>query len=59
MTRRISVTITALKFPVSGTQNIFSTGNIGRIKNADQLEITFIAAKDGEAFEGLLKRYFG
>ena len=41
--------ITALKFPVSGTQNIFSTGNIGRIKNADQLEITFIAAKDGEA----------
>ena len=36
-----------LNTPVEGTQNVFTTGDAGTIKNADQVEITFTAAKVG------------
>ncbi len=38
-----------LNTPVEGTQNVFSTGSLDTIKNSDQVEITFTAAKVGEA----------
>ena len=37
----------SLSTPVEGTQNVFTTGEAGTIKNADQVEITFTAAKVG------------
>ena len=53
-TKVVSSEITALNSPVEGTANVFSTGalipDIKRfeaIKNADQAEITFTAAKVG------------
>ncbi|MBO4326688.1 MAG: family 14 glycosylhydrolase [Clostridia bacterium] len=42
-------TLTALAKPVKGSKNVFSTGNVGTIKNSDQVEITFTAAKKGDA----------
>lgn len=45
------VNVTALDdlgTPVAGTSNTFTTGILGEIKNADQAEITFCAAKTGE-----------
>ncbi len=38
-----------LNTPVEGTKNVFSTGSLNTIKNSDQAEITFTAAKVGEA----------
>lgn len=35
----------ALREPVNGTKNTFSTGALDAIKNADQVEITFAASK--------------
>ena len=43
-----SVTVDALSAPVEGKENTYSTGKLDAIKNADQLEITFAARKDGE-----------
>lgn len=48
-TKVTSKALTALNAPVEGTQNTFATGSLGRIKNADQAEITFVAAKKGDA----------
>ncbi|MBP3665972.1 MAG: family 14 glycosylhydrolase [Clostridia bacterium] len=39
----------SLNAPVEGTQNVFTTGKLDTIKNSDQVEITFTAAKVGEA----------
>ncbi len=39
----------SLSTPVEGTPNVFSTGTLKTIKNSDQAEITFTAAKVGEA----------
>ncbi len=41
--------IDTLHHPVEGTKNTFSTGELDAIKNADQVEITFAAAKATEA----------
>jgi hypothetical protein len=47
---KVDVTaIKALSSPVEGTENVFSTGVIGRFKNADQAEITFVASKNGDS----------
>ena len=40
--------IQSLSAPVDGSNNVFSTGNIGRFKNSDQAEITFVASKTGD-----------
>ncbi len=41
--------IDALQAPVEGTKNVFATGLLNTIKNSDQAEITFTAAKVGDA----------
>ena len=38
-----------LKKPVKGTSNVFSTGEVETIKNSDQVEVTFTAAKKSDA----------
>ena len=48
-TKQNATAIEALNTPVEGTKNRFSTGAQDAIKNADQVEITFAAAKSGEA----------
>ncbi len=48
-TKMMAKDITALQKPVSDTENVFSTGKIGTVKNADQVEITFAAAKTCES----------
>ncbi len=40
--------IEAMKTPTEGTKNRFSTGILPTIKNADQVEVTFVAAYHGE-----------
>ena len=47
-TKQEATAIEALKEPVNGTQNVFTTGKLDAIKNADQVEITFAASKSGE-----------
>lgn len=47
-TKQEAAAIEALNTPTEGTQNRFSTGALEAIKNADQVEITFMAAKTGE-----------
>ena len=47
-TKQKAVTIEALNTPVEGTKNVYSTGKLDAIKNADQVEITFAASKSGE-----------
>ncbi len=46
-TKVVATAIDALNDPVARTQNVFSTGILGTIKNSDQVEITFNAAKIG------------
>lgn len=41
--------IESLNTPVQGTQNQFTTGELTTIKNSDQVEITFAAAKNSDA----------
>ena len=41
--------LSALKAPVNGKSNVFSTGNVGTIKNSDQVEITFTASKTNDS----------
>ncbi len=48
-TKQNAAAIEALNTPVEGTKNRFSTGAQDAIKNADQVEITFAAAKTGDA----------
>ena len=48
-TKQEASAIAALNTPVEGTANTFSTGELDAIKNADQVEITFNAAKTGDA----------
>ncbi len=47
-TRQKATAIDALNTPVEGTANTFSTGELDAIKNADQVEITFTAAKTAD-----------
>ena len=47
-TKQEAAVIEALKEPMNGTQNVFTTGKLDAIKNADQVEITFAASKTGE-----------
>ena len=47
-TKQESTAIEALNTPAEGTQNVFTTGQLDAIKNADQVEITFAAKKSGE-----------
>ena len=48
-TKVVSTAIEGLNAPVEGTANKFSTGVLSTIKNSDQAEITFTAAKTGDA----------
>ena len=48
-TKQQSTAIEALNTPMEGTKNVFSTGELDAIKNADQVEITFTAKKSGDA----------
>ena len=48
-TKITATALEALNTPVEGTRNVFSTGVLKTIKNSDQAEITFVAAKVGEA----------
>jgi hypothetical protein len=48
-TKQQSAAIEALNTPMEGTKNVFSTGELDAIKNADQVEITFTAKKSGDA----------
>ena len=48
-TRMVAVELESLKAPVEGTENRFTTGAQEAIKNSDQMEITFSAAKSGDA----------
>ena len=48
-TKVVSTALDALTTPVEGTKNQFTTGAQTAIKNADQIEITFAAAKTGDA----------
>lgn len=48
-TKQKATAIDKLNTPVAGTANTFSTGELDAIKNADQVEITFTAAKTGTA----------
>lgn len=47
-TKQNSVAIDTLNAPVEGTAHTFSTGKLEAIKNADQVEITFVAFKSCE-----------
>ncbi len=47
-TKQAVTAIDVLNTPVEGTKNRFSTGAQDAIKNADQVEITFAAAKAGD-----------
>lgn len=47
-TKQLSTTLDLLQVPVEGTTNVFSTGRMEAIKNADQVEITFAAKKNSE-----------
>ena len=47
-TKQEATAIEALRSPVEGTKNVFSSGKLNTIKNADQVEITFAASKSGE-----------
>jgi hypothetical protein len=44
-TKQQAASIEALNSPVAGTANVYSTGELATIKNGDQAEITFAAAK--------------
>ncbi len=46
-TKMSAQSLESLSAPVEGTQNVFATGEAGTIKNSDQVEITFAAAKVG------------
>ena len=48
-TKQQATAIEALNQPVEGTSNTFSTGELAAVKNGDQAEITFRAAKKTEA----------
>ena len=48
-TKMTAVEMEVLKTPVEGTKNQFTTGEQEAIKNADQMEITFAAAKTSDA----------
>ena len=48
-TQMAATAIEALNTPVEGTQNQFTTGELTTIKNSDQVEITFAAAKNSDA----------
>ncbi|MBQ9151596.1 MAG: hypothetical protein IJX72_05040, partial [Clostridia bacterium] len=48
-TKQTVTALEALSTPVAGTTNRFSTGAQDAIKNADQVEITFAASKNGDA----------
>ena len=47
-TKQVAASIDALNAPVEGTENTFSTGALEAVKNGDQAEITFAAAKKTE-----------
>jgi hypothetical protein len=48
-TKQQAASIEALKAPVEGTGNVYSTGELETVKNGDQAEITFAAAKKTDA----------
>ena len=48
-TKMVVKELEALRAPVEGSTNRYSTGSLDAIKNADQVEITFVAAKGGDA----------
>ena len=48
-TKQEATAIDALNTPVEGTANTFSTGALDALRNANQVEITFAAAKTSDA----------